>query len=413
MFLGLVGVPTVPISYPAFEALKTASPALGAALRAAQLAALGAIAAKGALVVGAGLGGYLIGDAIRKQLDAAAPPLPLTEFISGGVAGERVDLNFTLKDGVNPDITSNIIIDAPFAAVLTDFNTTDRVIFYALSTTTGVRTNIADAGFAAGADPQVIINSVTKLGGGQPTNLRKVPTPITPNKNAPFKLPTTVPIPGITPDFPITPTVQPNPGNDPSEEGTETRPGVVVQIPEAGLQITFSPDGVTIGRFKSPDTKPFEVPEVPKPPGGNKVASPPCPCPKEEPDEELLCRVKSLQDEILSDGFDFTSRTTPIDQSGFFDEPGAVFERVEIDVTSFPSNVRIQPSSGNVPDVYYIGWFSWLADGDPGERIPLSFRGNGFTPPVGVTGFMYQLNSGCEGFGTYVTKEKRPYVDRC
>jgi len=155
------------------------------------------------------------------------------------------------------------------------------------------------------------------------------------------------------------------------------------------------------------------VPEVPKPPGGNKVAAPPCCKPESAPDTELLCRVKTLQAKILDDGFNFTSRTTPVGQSGFFDEPGTIFERVEIDLTSFPVNVRVQPSTFPVPDVYFVGWFSWLADGDPGERIPLSFRGSGFTPPVGVTGFMYQLNFSCEGFATYVTRVKRPYVDNC
>jgi len=413
MFLGLVGVPTVPIGYPAYGALKAAAPALGAALAGAELAALGAIAAQGALVVGAGLGGYLIGDAIRKQLDAAAPPLPATTFQTGGVAGERVRLFFTLSDGVNPNINSSIDVDAPFAAVLQTFNADGTITFYALNPATGVRTNFAQAGTLAGADPQVTVTNAVKVAGGAPTNLRRVPTPRLPSKTEPFKRPTTVPIPGITPDFPITPTVVPNPGNDPSEEGTETKPGIVVNIPEAGLQITFSPDGVTIGRLRSPETQPFEVPEVPKPPGGNKVASPPCPCPEPESDPELLCRVKTLQAEILDDGFNFTSRTTPIGQSGFFDEPGSVFERVEIDITEFPANVRIQPSTFPVPDVYYIGWFSWLADGDPGERIPLSFRGSGFTPPLGVTGFMYQLNKSSLGFATYVTKIKRPYIDRC
>jgi len=251
--------------------------------------------------------------------------------------------------------------------------------------------------------------------------------PITPTKRAPSYIPTRpdtprlpaatpITIPGI-PSFPIVPRVVPNPGNEPDIDDEETPPGVIVQIPEAGIQLRYSPDGVTISNYTNPEVKERKAPVLSFPNSG-KAATPPC-CESETPepppnkDDEIICRIKTLQEEILDDGYDFRNGNTPVAQSGFYEEFDVEFFKVKIQVTQTPINLRIQSSNAPAQDVWFVGWFSWVEGGFPGERMPLHFESSNFIAPPGVTGFMYQLNQACAGFGQYRIRTKREYVDAC
>jgi hypothetical protein len=209
----------------------------------------------------------------------------------------------------------------------------------------------------------------------------------------------------------------PNPGNEPGEDNEERPPGIVVQIPQTGQQLTFSPDGVRLGNYASPTSRPFIVPQAPIPPGG-KTATPPC-CPEPEPtpstdkSAEIICRLKTLQTEILNDGTDRTSGATPAAPSGFYEELAADFYKVVMRVTQRPSNLRIQSSTSPAADVWFVGWFAWVENGFPGERLPLQFENQTFLAPKNVTGFVYQVNFGCLAIATWQRRVKRPYIDNC
>jgi len=416
VFLGLVGAPAAPISYPAYQALKAGGTALGAVLGAAESAAVAGIAATTAAAVGAGVGGFLLGQAILKSLDL--PPLmpDMGEYYEAGVFGGTLRVKFKyIQDGV-------VVFDNAISQIIF---TPAKGIFY------DGRPNTA--GFFMldrNNDRQFIISTTNPVPNSQFIVLDLLTVagePITPTKRLPSYAPTKpgspqiappVPItlPGI-PAFPISPRVVPNPANDPDLDDSKQPPGLIVQIPETGQQIEYGLDGVRISNYTNPEQKDKKAPAPILPPGG-KVATPPC-CNEPEPEppdnriDEVICRVKTLQDEILDDGFDFRVGQTTTAVSGFYEVFDEEFQLVKIQVVTIPSNLRIQSSTSPASNVWYVGWFSWVQNGFPGIRLPLHFQNSNFLAPPGVTGFMYQLNAGCTGFGQYRIQTKRPFIDLC
>jgi len=216
---------------------------------------------------------------------------------------------------------------------------------------------------------------------------------------------------------PITPQVIPNPGNDEPEENESRPPGVLVQIPQTGQQFLFTPSGVSISNYNNAARAPFVVPTPVFPPGGTP-ATPRCcesdaPEPEPSRDKEIICRIKTLQDEILDDGTDRRNVVIPNGNSGRYEEFDAEFYKVRIQVVSKPANAKIQPSTSPAQDVLYAGWYSWLEGGFEGDRYPIHFENSSILAPPNVTGFVFQMNQGYVGTATLNIRTKRPYVDNC
>lgn len=415
MVLALVGAPSR-LSWEAYKAAKALGGALGALLGAAEGAAVGGLVGSTAAAVGAGVGGFMIGEYILKQLELPQTLPPPGEYYEFSIPGQFAEvLVDTFINGVpqNVDLWASIgetpskglfneRANGVWQFYFLDKNNNRRLIFSTQSTVDSA---------------EVVIKQFRLSGTNTPlTPTKKLPS-YAPNKSNPVKpVPTTIPIPGF-PNFPISPRVVPNPGNDPPNENEEREPGVVVQIPETGQQIKYTPSGVQITNFNNPTTAPFRVPPPILPPGIN-AATPPC-CEVEPPEppevdlEEIICRLKALQEKVLDDGFDNVSGATAQGASGFYEALDGGFYKVQIDVTQKPSNLRIQPSTAPALDVWYVGWFSWVENGFPGERIPLHFQNSSFVAPPNVTGFMYQVNAGCLAIGRWTRKVKREYVDFC
>jgi hypothetical protein len=270
------------------------------------------------------------------------------------------------------------------------------------------------AGYEQVVKPLTVI-SVTKVDGTPVPQLRKVPGYAPTFFPAPFKLPTTIPISPSIPDFPITPTVIPNPDNDPDADDDKAKePGVVVQIPEMGTQIVFTPTGVTVGRYRSPETEPTEAPKVPPPPGTPPPAEQECPCPEEEnKDEEIICRLKALQKEILGDGFTEEIRQFGGAQCFQVLGLGSGFYKVEVRAIATPENAkRISYPEPGV-DTVFVGNLQFIISGVVTEPIPIRGERQINLAPEGASGYVV---SGAFGFAidslAYI-RTKKEYIDNC
>lgn len=414
--LGLVGAPAAPMTYAAFKALAASGGAIGATYGAAQAAAIGAIATGAAAALGAGIGGFLLGEAILKGLEQP-PILPdMGEYYEVGQPQQLVRFTFDYTVDGNPVFTGlySQYLVAPVKGIF--FAVENGSSVWYVFDGNGQKQNIASSTNKA-SGTQLKILSFELGNGATVAPTKRLPSYVPKNPDRPTpSAPVPVTIPGV-PSFPITPIVVPNPGNDDGEDGEERPPGLIVQIPQTGQQFTFTPDGVREGRYNAPNREPFRVPTLVLPPGG-KAATPRC-CDdgSSEPPEvdlsEIICRLKTLQEEILNDGFNRINGQTAIAPSGFYEELDGDFFKVRVTVTQRPSNLRIQYSTAPATDVWFVGWFAWLENGFPSERLPLHFKDQVFLAPHGVTGFMYQVNQGCLATGQWQRRVKKPYVDNC
>lgn len=415
MVLALVGAPSA-FTWEAYKATKALGGALGAVLGAADAAAVAGIVGSAAAVVGAGLGGFLIGQAILDQLQPETSMPDMGEYYEVGAQTGLVRIRYEYK------VNGEVIFDNALSQFLISpvkgmfYDATNNASTWYVRDGQGNRQNIiSTAGQTSGTEFRVIQFELSSGAPIAPTKRLPSYVPTRPGLPTP-QPPTPITVPGI-PSVPVAPIAVPNPGNDDPEEGGERQPGVVVQVPEAGLQIRYTPSGVFLTNYNAPNKEPFRVPPPILPPGG-KAATPEC-CPQEPPEppkvdlEEIICRLKALQKELLDDGFDNISGATPQGASGFYEALDGGFYKVQIDITQKPSNLRIQPSTPPALDVWYVGWFSWVENGFPGERMPLHFQNSSFVAPPNVTGFMYQVNAGCLAIGRWTRKVKREYVDFC
>lgn len=411
--IGLAGVTAGEISYAAFRAAAAANTALAPALAAAESTAVAALASSAAAVVGAGVAGVLIGQAILRNLEytGVEPPVRQLYKVAGGQGRVGVTFDFEFTNGTpHPQYVE---VDSPFVGILAEIESGGggRTNYYLLSPPS------TKVGLALVASSSVIVTpyivSVVKVSNGQPAEARKVPSyPIQPLRE-PFKQPTTIPIPGL-PDFPITPEIAPAEDVPEGDEDTEKVPGVAVKIPELGLQVTFTPTGVRIGFYKTPLEDPNSIPNPPKPPGNQTPAKPECcECPEQEGLEEVLCRLKELEDELLNDGYTVTNAFTGNAQCHKVDNIEKEFFQLSVAITSQPANAKINNYPSPAFAVYQAGWYAWTYGGTPSDRLPIQFSSNVFTPPEGADGFMVGLNTGYAATCIYSRREKKGYIDNC
>lgn len=414
--LAFVPTAVAPVAYPAFNAIAATGGVLGGTYAAAKTVALGAIAAGAAAVLGAGIGGYLLGEAIMRGLEVP-PILPdMGEYFEAGNPQQLLRITFDyFVDGnqIASDQFSQFLV-APVKGIF--FTAENNSSTWYVFDGNGQKQNIiSTAGQTQGTRFELkgFVNNQNQT--IAPTKRLPSYVPKNPSRPAPG-VPVPITVPGV-PVFPVTPRTVPNPGNDEPEENEERQPGLIVQIPETGQQFNFTPQGVQITNYNAPNREAFRVPPPILPPSG-KAATTRC-CDSEPPEcpevnlDEVICRIKTLQDELLDDGFDNINGQTEDGNSGFYEALDGDFHKVRITITQWPSNLRVQPSTSPALDVWYVGWFSWVVNGFPCERQYIHFREHEFLAPPNVTGFMYQTNFGCKAVGRWQRKTKREYVDLC
>lgn len=408
-FLGLVGTP---LSYPAFNALRAAPTVGGKLAAAAASAASSSILASGAALLGAGLAGYAVGEAILAGLEDPNLLPDMEPGIAGGQPGNQYVL--TIKSDIAPfgSVTQENTITGAFGAI----------VFRYTSATSGVFELITSNGrvpiFSNNAEDvrqAPVVISARRLD-GTPEAFRTVPKfPAKQPQQLPIIKPITIPFPGIPAPVPFTPEIYPSPDTDPDQKpGKLFVPGITVKIPETGDEYRFAPDGVTVTRTTPitpfPLDNPVRAPLTP----GKAVGEAPCPCPEgEDKTEEVICRIKTLQDEILDDGYNFTTVIIPVGVGGSVTGVTTEITQANVFLTQQPLNGKKQFYDAIDSDVVYGGWFSWTKEGRAGERIVLNFENNSFYPPEGADGFKYACNKGYQASGSYVKRDKRPYIDLC
>lgn len=412
-FLGFVGPQAAKIPYQVFNGLATGTGFGASTLRAgASAAGFGITRAAGLLGLGGALG-FFVGQQIVKGLEYTEQPLTIRQLYK--TAGNQGNIRVRARAQLT---TSGLLeFDNVFPSPI--------IIPVSLDATGGqyrvgalVGPNSEFVGYYQAAPSQVVIPlevvTINKEN-GDPALFRQIPSPPLPTVPfQPLRLPTTVPtLPG-QPDFPITPTVIPIPDPPTDEPNKQREPGVLVQIPELGIQLGFYPSGVSIGRYRSPETEPFEEPKVPLPPGNPPPATDECPCKEgENKDDEIICRIKTLQDEILDDGFQTTTiargPASFLSVEGLPDE----FFRLDIEVTQTPTNVKTQFYSADEAKVEWVGYLTWLYGSGKGDRIFLQFRSMSFRPPPECTGYLIAMNNGCLASALSRTRKKKDYVDLC
>lgn len=412
-FLGFVGAQPAKIPYQVFNQLASGTGFGGSTLSAAKNAVgFGITRAAGYLGL-AGAGGFLIGQQILESIEYDEQPLTVRQLYKTDSNQGNIRVTATAKLINTPVLNFDNVFPSPVVMPVAIPATGGTFQYGAF-----VGPNAQFVGYFQAAPEQIEQPfTVVTIGrvDGQPLALRNVPVPAIPTvPYQPVKVPVTVPVnPGI-PDFPITPTVIPLPEPTTPEEEKQREPGVLVQIPELGIQLGFYPSGVSIGQYRSPATTPFEEPRYAPPPTNPPPATDPCPCDEgESKEDEIICRIKTLQDEILDDGYttqQFNGGPSNfIERSGLPDE----FYLLKVGVASKPKNVPTQSYEGGAPTVYYTGWVSWKFEDRQSERIRLEFDVMEFKPPPGCTGFVLASNRACTHTTQAFTRKKKDYVDVC
>lgn len=412
-YLGLVAAPAVEVAPAVFNALATGAGFGASTLRAAKAVAISALLADAAAYVGVGSVGFAIGSLILKSLEYTGiePSVRQLYKTPSNIGQIRVIGRGKFK---NQDLINfNNVWDSPVVAPVAQIGS-DNVITYGILRGANA---IFEPYMTANRDDielPLTIDGVSKVDGSPIEGLKQQPSyepvPAQPYKPTPVLIPIA---PGV-PDFPITPTpvpYTPEPTQNPSEE---RQPGIVIQIPETGQQITFTPTGMKVGRFSDPTTAPFEFPDVQKPPTDKKIATPPCPCPKDPSNlDEVLCRLKRLQSDLLDDGEQFAINGGASGDSGTQTTGDADLVAVELTVTLPTVGAKTQSGNASAPEVIYSGWLSFSVDGRHLPREPIHYQQAVFIAPEGANGYTFTCTLGATAISQYVTRVKKPYVDNC
>lgn len=412
-FLGFTGTYPVTVPYSELKKLATGTGFGSSTLRAANNAAGYGISRAAGWLGLAGAFGFFVGQKILEGLEYTEQPLTIRQlYKTAGNQGKiRVLATVTLQ-GVGV-LNFDNLFDSPVVMPVALDGTGGTFRYGAL-----VGANATFVGYFQAAPDQMLspfrVTSLTKEGGA-PAAFQQIPAPAFPIiPYAPIKVPALVPTAPGEPDFPITPTVVPTPENDPDKDNEAGEPGVIVQIPEVGLQLRYSPTGVAIARYTSPETRVFEEPKVPPPPNTPTPAVNVCPCPENDVDlSEVICRLKALENGLLSDGYDYTTTAGASGQGGVISDIADELVYVEIQIDEFAPYERTQRSAPGTPTVYFIGWFSWIVGQFPSERIPISYLNHNFIAPPNATGYLYSLHDGASAITRYVTRTAKEYTDLC
>jgi hypothetical protein len=409
----VLGEAAAVLSYEAFKAASATGTAFGGLLTAARAAAIAAIATDGALVAGAGLAGFAIGQEILRKLEYTGVEPTVRQFYKAppGVGRIRV---FAANKFINqPEELFENVFDSPVVGPVS-FDTPAGLRMGVLAGASLTFVQYVQGGRELYERPLTITNVTAENGTAVP-GLLKLPTFAPTFPAEPLKFPTTIPIAPGVPDFPIVPYVVPNPANDPDQEDDKAKtPGVIVKVPETGTQITFTPTGVQIQRYSAPETKPYEVPKIPPPPGTFPPATQECPCPEtESKDDEIICRLKALQEELLDDGYSLDLRTQGpaqcLSATGFDKE----FRYLETNAIAVPKNAKRIPYPAPGIDTVFVGNVQFMIAGIPGEVIPIRGERQITVAPPGATGYTI---SGAFGFTISAAAylyEKKDYIDNC
>ena len=398
------------ISYEEAGALAASGEVLGGAIAAAETAAAAAVLAEPLLIIGAGVAAGMAADAILNKIaPTATKPQYNRNRASGGRIGGGVTVNFKYKPKGESELTNAIVVPAPYQGTTTRqaaFGETDWYVVAA-----GALFGLA-SGAPANFDEPPTVTSVVPNSAGTGDPINYAPTWVNPGTGAlPVPVPVSIPAPGGDP-IDITPQVYPSPKNLPTAQpGQPVQPGIFVFMPEIGLAINFSPTNVTLiftmpadsPLTQAPPANQYPVPTLPQNP---------CLCPPYN-DAKILCLLRELETKLIIDGYDYTTHTGSIGQTGKVTGVTDELFSVELEVGTVPASERVQFFPSPSPNVYFFGWFTWLTGDLPGHRNPISFTSNTFKAPPGASGYLFGLHDLCSATSTYTTRKPKAFTSEC
>lgn len=404
--------PSAFYTFAEWSQLKEGGTTLGAVADAAEAVGVGALLMEAALVAGAGLIGFGIGEAILKGLNRPETMPNLAQPSAGGTKAGAYNVTTEATTQVFGTVQSTRTIQGPYSDVTYRTLGPTGIVYFIQSATGPVdvfETNKDDYIVAPHIISAIRVDGVPDTTSRLPNFPPALPVTEPPDRKFPIT------VPGLPEPIEITPVPVPNPVNDPETPDEQKVPGgVIVRVPETGQEITFTPTGVGITVYKAPDTTTSPTRQPPRITPPIKTATDPCPCPDNTNKfTEVICRLKALETRILDDGFDYPQSAGVSGQDGKY-EPGTdrLFA-VLVNVVQVASKTRTQGYGGNTPTVYFIGYFSWVYNGRLGERIPIAYLQSSWLKPEGATGYAFALNDGCNATTAMVFKNKRNYIDTC
>ncbi len=395
--------------------LEAASPAAATA-EAAGIAALEAVTAMPALLLGAGVLGWTIGSYLKKTFAPEDPdPFPgIGGVLGGGQAGHRYQVTFAYETISGGPASQTANLEGPIIGMFEgdEIQGTAQRSHYWWLTYGPTHEN-----FGPGlADDDIII--FPHITGFVPItepdeDVKPLPATYPPAQPVPEKLSPTIPFPFLpgSPSLPseIVPFKRParTPGEEPLEPGEPEKPGVIVLIPGLGTGVEFTPDGIDVKNY-NPQTAP--LPDTQKDP--RKVPPPSlpaiCDCPCDLSD--VIRRLKDLQNcDRCAAEYDYFTETHSGNSFAVTIASDRELVGMSLFVSEYPSNVKNQWGGDVAPDVLYLGWYSWTRESSPGERIPLNYAIAASPAPDGANGITCTLYTGCSGTLTVDSRKKRPY----
>lgn len=391
------------LPYSELPQLATEAPILGEFVEAAGEVALAGALAEPALILGTGLLAGAAAEAIFNKLNPSSPKpvqkgLPTGGRIAGG--SFRVGVNYQTTGAGN--VNTEFIVAGNVLGLTAGGFVLGSILYY-IFYEGGKELVLSDPP----ADIQVAPNIIYILGNGSTPNpdIPTQPSWVNPGIGilpAPTMKNRTLPD-GTNQPYQIQPL--PNPRNLPTAQPNQPySPGITVYSPEFGIAVNFSPTSIRIAYTTSISTS-ISL----RPPTGSYDGTPlppeACPCPTVDL-SEVIRRLKDLENCDRCNDYTYTSHDGGSGNSGTQNTGSDQLVSVTINVTSEPSNVKNQYGGGNAPDVVYAGWFAFIINGKPSERIPIQYAQQTFVPPGIASGFCWTGYTGVAISCGYVTRRR-------
>lgn len=398
------------LPYSALPALEAEAPILGEFVAEAGEVALAGALAEPALILGAGLLAGAAAEAIFNNLNPSHPKPQLQRKPGGGRIGSGrwlVGVNYQTTGAGNVN-TAFLVQGAVLGIAITGYYLGS--IIWSIVTSVQNYQVLSDPPDDVQVAPN--ITGITPYDGqGDPTI---APAPVWVNPGTGL-LPPAVPKNYTLPNGDTVPyTLQPlpNPRALPSAKPNQPySPGIQVFAPEPGLLINFGPVNVQLTYTTGLST----TVALPAPLGGYPgTPPPPMPCPCDPVDTaKIVCLLRELESGLLNDGYDYPTYSGGSGNGGSTSGDNTNLFAAKINCTAVGEQVKTIRVDGDTPQIYILGWFSWLFQGKPGERIPINYKESAWIAPEGATGFTWGLYYGCNATATAVSKVKRSFSSAC
>lgn len=403
-------IPEIP--YAEWGAIKSDGTLLGNLAEAADVALADTIIADTALVVGAGLTGYWLGQKIMEGMNVPDKTIPPLQYVKpGATEAFNYRVFFTYKIAGQAPVSTSVDIQGPAQGLASEGFGAEQTRWFLVSATGSFVYLLQAASSVVEVEPTITdiqrVDGQPNTSPAFPPDFRRTPIPTTPLTH-----PTTIPVPGIPDPQPITPTVIPVSPEEKPAPYDPTLKGPLVLIPETGTAIQYSPTGVTVGRYNPPEDDKKAPPVLTPTRIGTKTPSEECPCPPVDL-TKVYCKLDYLERYATDQGNLYATITGPSGDSGRITSVPNEIDSVLMVLDPLPSNAKVQYGNANGPNIVFAGWLSFTVSGSETERIPIQYRIQRFIAPPRADGYSFTCTNGITCTTEYTTVLRQSPDDHC